>query len=186
MSFSYNKPPDNLSSFNSRPSLVEVVEQSGVHLRRAGKELVGLCPFHDEKTPSFYVNPTKEVEVFYCHGCGAKGDVFGYVMQIQGVDFKGALAHLGLAGTSRRLKPMKSPERIAAEVMVAWAKKTSLALSFRMRLLARGMDGEKGPDELCNRQWNILEVLDDDLANAVLLPELWKQRNIVEGIVHGC
>jgi len=100
---------DESSPHVERPSLVEVVEQSSVHLRRAGKELVGLCPFHDEKTPSFYVNPTKEVEVFYCHGCGAKGDVFGYVMQIQGVDFKGALAHLGLASTPRRLKPMKPP-----------------------------------------------------------------------------
>ena len=107
-------------------------------------------------------------------------------MLFNGVDFKGALAHLGLAGTPRRLKPMKSPERIAAETITAWAKKTSLALSFRMRLLARAMTGEKESDELCTRQWDILETLDDDLANPQLLPELWKQRDIVGGIVNGC
>jgi len=166
-----------------RPSIIEVVEGYGVSLRRSGKEYIALCPLHSEKTPSFYLNEDKGL--FHCWGCGEGGDVFDFVMQIEGVDFKEALAHLGLASTPRRLKPMKFPERIAAEVIVAWAKKTSLALSFRMRLLARGMEWEKG-DEYCSRQWNILEVLDDDLTDATLLPGLWRQRDVVEGIVNGC
>lgn len=46
-------------------------------LVRRGKELVGLCPFHDEKTPSFMLDPKKNL--FYCHGCGTGGDVIAYV-----------------------------------------------------------------------------------------------------------
>jgi len=175
---------DESSPQVERPSLVAIVEHSGVHLRRAGKELVALCPFHNEKTPSFSVNPDKQV--WHCHGCQAGGDVFSYVMELKGIGFIEAKRYLGMDSTRRFLKPVKSPERMVAEALVAWAKKTSLALSFRMQLLARGMTGEEGADELCSRQWHLLEVMDEDLTDATLLPGLWKQRDVVERIANGC
>ena len=59
-------------------------------LRRSGaNELQGLCPFHDERTPSFGVNPVEKV--YYCFGCQAAGDAFTFVQETEGVDFKGAL-----------------------------------------------------------------------------------------------
>ena len=59
-------------------------------LRRAGATShVGLCPFHEERTPSFSVDPVKKV--YHCFGCGAGGDVFKFVMETEGVDFPGAL-----------------------------------------------------------------------------------------------
>ncbi len=59
-------------------------------LRRAGPSAYeGLCPFHDERTPSFGINPASKV--YYCFGCQAKGDVFTFVQETEGVDFKGAL-----------------------------------------------------------------------------------------------
>ncbi|MDQ3849404.1 MAG: DNA primase, partial [Actinomycetota bacterium] len=59
-------------------------------LRRAGaSRLTGLCPFHDERTPSFGINPVEKV--YYCFGCQASGDAFTFVMETEGVDFKGAL-----------------------------------------------------------------------------------------------
>ena len=62
-------------------------------LRRAGaNEYVGRCPFHDERTPSFGVNPIEKV--YYCFGCQASGDVFTFVMETQGLDFPGALETL--------------------------------------------------------------------------------------------
>jgi len=125
----------NSKSTLPRPSIVEVVEHSGVHLRRAGKELLGLCPLHDEKSPSFSVNPDKEK--FYCHGCHAGGDVFAYVMQLKGLTFVEAKSYLGVDGPRRFLKPMKSAERIAAEVVTAWSRKTSLVLSAKMREIGR-------------------------------------------------
>jgi DNA primase len=59
-------------------------------LRRAGPSAYeGLCPFHDERTPSFGINPASKV--YYCFGCQAKGDVFTFVQETEGVDFKEAL-----------------------------------------------------------------------------------------------
>jgi DNA primase len=62
-------------------------------LRRAGPtEYVGRCPFHDERTPSFGVNPVEKV--YHCFGCQASGDVFRFVMETEGLDFSGALQAL--------------------------------------------------------------------------------------------
>ncbi len=59
-------------------------------LRRAGQSRYeGLCPFHEERTPSFGIDPTQKV--YYCFGCQAAGDVFTFVQETEGVDFKGAL-----------------------------------------------------------------------------------------------
>ena len=63
---------------------------SRTELKRAGaNRYTGLCPFHDERTPSFGINPAEKV--YHCFGCGAGGDAFAFVMETEGVDFKGAL-----------------------------------------------------------------------------------------------
>src|SRR6185312_8159742 len=68
---------------------VEVVS-ARTELRRAGPaRYEGLCPFHDERTPSFGIDPTQKV--YYCFGCQASGDVFTFVQESEGVDFKGSL-----------------------------------------------------------------------------------------------
>jgi DNA primase len=68
---------------------VELVS-SRTELRRAGPaRYEGLCPFHDERSPSFGIDPGQKV--YYCFGCQASGDVFTFVQEIEGVDFKGAL-----------------------------------------------------------------------------------------------
>jgi DNA primase len=64
--------------------------QARTELRRAGPaRYEGLCPFHDERTPSFGIDPQQKV--YYCFGCQASGDVFTFVQETEGVDFKGAL-----------------------------------------------------------------------------------------------
>ncbi len=75
-----------------RADLVEVVGQA-VPLRRSGKDWKGKCPFHEDRTPSFYVVPDKG---FYkCFGCGESGDVFTFLMKRQGMDFLDTVRHLG-------------------------------------------------------------------------------------------
>src|ERR687884_676860 len=62
-------------------------------LKRAGaRRLQGLCPFHDERTPSFGIDPVEKL--YHCFGCGAGGDVFSFVMETEGLDFAGALEAL--------------------------------------------------------------------------------------------
>jgi DNA primase len=65
---------------------------SKTDLRRVGSRLTGLCPFHDERTPSFSVNV--QDKLFYCFGCHAKGDAIGFVEQTEGVDFREAVEFL--------------------------------------------------------------------------------------------
>lgn len=80
-----------IAEVRSRASILEVVSERVV-LKRAGKEHKGLCPFHNEKTPSFTVN--EEKRIFKCFGCGEAGDVFGFVQKVQGTDFIDAVRYL--------------------------------------------------------------------------------------------
>src|SRR5690348_13961303 len=80
-----------IDEVRSRADLTEVIG-AHVRLRRAGRNFVGLCPFHNEKTPSFAVN--LERGFFHCFGCGAGGTVFDFLMKIEGLTFPEALQSL--------------------------------------------------------------------------------------------
>lgn len=82
---------DPVDEVRERCDLVEIVSQY-VNLRRSGRTMVGLCPFHNEKTPSFHVNP--ERQRWKCFGCGEGGDVFTFVQKIDNLTFREALEHL--------------------------------------------------------------------------------------------
>ena len=73
----------------SRSDIVEVVSSYNVQLKRSGARFKGCCPFHKEKTPSFHVDPAKQI--YHCFGCGAGGDVFNFVQQSEGADFPTAM-----------------------------------------------------------------------------------------------
>ena len=64
--------------------IVDVISQY-VTLKRSGRNFLGLCPFHKEKTPSFSVSPDKQI--FHCFGCGAGGNVFHFISKIENVNF---------------------------------------------------------------------------------------------------
>ncbi|HEX9666697.1 MAG TPA: DNA primase [Thermodesulfobacteriota bacterium] len=74
-----------------RLSITGLVE-TYVSLKRAGRGFVGLCPFHDDKNPSFHVND--DIGVFHCFGCGAGGDIIGFVMKYKNLSFKEAVDEL--------------------------------------------------------------------------------------------
>ncbi len=71
---------------------IEELIGADIELIPAGKNLKGLCPFHNEKSPSFNVSPDRGS--YYCFGCGAKGDVFTYIQETKGVEFREALSEL--------------------------------------------------------------------------------------------
>lgn len=78
----------SLEDFKAQCDIVKVVSHY-VALEKAGSSYKGLCPFHEEKTPSFYVNPVKGF--FHCFGCGASGDVIEFVKKIENVSFSEAV-----------------------------------------------------------------------------------------------
>ena len=77
-----------VQQIKERLSIEEIVS-SYIKLDRAGANLKAKCPFHNEKTPSFFVSPDRGS--YYCFGCGASGDIFTFVEEFEGLDFKGAL-----------------------------------------------------------------------------------------------
>ena len=105
-------------------SPIEQVVAEHVKLRRSGAELIGCCPFHADKFPSFGVNPAKGV--FCCHACGAGGDVYQFIELLLKCGFREALSHLAeRAGLeTETFKP--SPE-LTAKVQAMTARRTEEA-----------------------------------------------------------
>ena len=91
---------DDIASVRAASDIVNVVSEH-VGLKRVGRRWVGLCPFHSEKSGSFSVNA--EEKLYYCFGCGAKGDVITFVREIEHLDFVGAVEKLAAkAGVALR------------------------------------------------------------------------------------
>jgi hypothetical protein len=82
-----------IAEAKSKIDLANVITGSGVKLKNHFGKLNGLCPFHAENTPSFYVFDQK----YHCFGCGEHGDVIDYIQRLYGYSFKNALKHLGIA-----------------------------------------------------------------------------------------
>lgn len=77
-----------METLRNQADIVQVVSDRVV-LKRAGRRFSGLCPFHSEKSPSFFVDP--ERRMYHCFGCGAGGDVFAFVMEVEGFSFAEAV-----------------------------------------------------------------------------------------------
>src|SRR5580692_2039952 len=82
---------DEVAEVKSRLEITEVVG-AYLPLKQSGRNLKAPCPFHQEKTASFMVSPDKGI--YHCFGCGEGGDIFSFVMKMEGVDFKQALEML--------------------------------------------------------------------------------------------
>ena len=101
----------DVQALQGRVDLGELVGRY-VELRRAGSELVGRCPFHEERTPSFTVNTAKGF--VHCFGCGAHHDAVGFVMAYRGLDFRSAVREIdagALADAGERPTPV--PRQVA-------------------------------------------------------------------------
>ncbi|MFN2432086.1 MAG: DNA primase [Gemmatimonadota bacterium] len=140
-------PEELLQEIRERVDLVELVGE-GVQLRKRGRNFVGLCPFHRERTPSFNVNP--ELQIFKCFGCGAGGNALTYLMARENLDFPEAARRLaaraGLelpeaGGEARpRWEPLHGANAFAAEFYERALRESSAASPARAYLDARGVD----------------------------------------------
>ncbi len=105
-----------IEDIRQRSDIVDVIG-ARVPLKRSGTTFKGLCPFHSEKTPSFHVNPQRQI--FHCFGCGAGGDVFSFLMKSEGVTFSTAVRMLAeKAGIPIELSEGEDPDRDEKEVLL--------------------------------------------------------------------
>jgi len=133
-----------LERLRSEVDIVSLISEY-VHLRRSGKNFVGLCPFHQEKTPSFTVSP--ERKMFYCFGCHAGGDAITFLMKIENLTFSEAVETL-----ARRMG-LKVPERAGGdqERKEKYYKVNELACSFFENCL-NSPEGKEARDYLARRE----------------------------------
>ena len=106
-------PREVIDEVRLQNDIVEVISQY-VPLKQKGNSYFGLCPFHNEKTASFSVNSEKQF--YYCFGCGAAGNVFSFLMEMENMDFPEAMKKLAERAHITLPEPEKSAQVIAAEL----------------------------------------------------------------------
>jgi DNA primase len=138
---------EKLQELRDRVDLVAVVQRR-VQLKRSGRDLRGLCPFHGEKTPSFYVVPDKRI--FHCFGCGKTGDAIKFVMELEGKSFREAIEQLAVeAGVE--LAPEDPLEARRSARRAALAEVNDKACTFYERVLWEHPRGKIARDHLAQR-----------------------------------
>lgn len=132
-------PDEKVREVADRLSIVDVVSEY-VQLRKAGANYTGLCPFHAEKTPSFNVNPARDI--FHCFGCGVGGNAFSFIMKIEGLSFPEAVKmmarRVGVTIEERQLTPA---ERQAHDERQTFQRINELASSFFRTSLEQRPEG---------------------------------------------
>jgi len=157
---------EKLQELRDRVDLVAVVQRR-VPLKKSGHDWKGLCPFHGEKTSSFYVVPDKKM--FHCFGCGVSGDAIKFVMQTEGRSFREAVEQLaGEAGVD--LTPPDPEEARRSARRASLAEVNEKACTFYERVLWEHPKGEVAREHLRRRG------ITEDTARAWRLgyaPGLW-------------
>jgi DNA primase len=134
-----------LREIRDRADIVEVVSET-VRLSRSGASFRGLCPFHREKTPSFFVHPAKQI--FHCFGCGEGGSVFHFLMKARNLSFGEAVEDLAERyGVSIRYEKGPAPERPQEDLY-----RILQAASETYRELLRSSPAGKGAREFLRRR----------------------------------
>jgi len=142
-------PEEKIQEIRERTDIVEVI--SGyLPLKRSGDNHLGLCPFHGEKTPSFNVNASRQI--FHCFGCDAGGNVFGFLMRMEGISFPDAARRLaervGVTIEDRNLPPEEVQRRAKRERLLGINQAAS---EFYQRILLSEAEGESGRRYLAKR-----------------------------------
>lgn len=132
----------NVEKIKERLSIEDVIS-SYIKLDRAGKNLKGKCPFHNEKTPSFFVSPDRGG--YYCFGCGEKGDIFSFVEKFEGLDFMGAMKLLAeRAGVELEFNNANDSQKTEKERLLAVMEEATKFFESGLKNSQQAIDYVKG------------------------------------------
>lgn len=143
-------PQEILDEIVARCDIVSVVNEY-VPLKRKGSNYQGLCPFHNEKTPSFSVSPGKQI--FHCFGCGKGGNVFRFIMEIEGISFMEAVEKLAKRANVRLPeKEMTAEQKHRLEQRKRYLQINDFAARYYHKVLMESIQGKPYRDYLKKRQ----------------------------------
>lgn len=139
-------PDQELEKIRSQIDIVQIIGER-IPVKRSGRHFKACCPFHQEKTPSFMINP--ERQIFHCFGCGEGGDVFSFLMKFDGYDFPEAVEKLAdrLGMVLSKAEGSGAPARSEKDLLF---RINSLAARFFQAMLTEPL-GRKGKDYLTGR-----------------------------------
>jgi DNA primase len=156
---------DSTDKIKQRLSIVDVVG-SYLDLKKSGKNYKAVCPFHAEDTPSFMVSP--ELGIYKCFGCGAAGDIFTFVQEMDGLEFYEALKKLAeRAGVE--LEQRRPPDDSSGKRKIY--KINEQACEFYSHILLNHKSGKKGLDYLTKKRGLSLDVI--KAFNLGYAPKSW-------------
>ena len=139
---------DPVAEIRDRLEIVDLIHQYVPSLKKAGNSHKGLCPFHNEKSPSFIVFPN--TQSYHCFGCGKSGDIFNFYMEMEKVDFREALLELGQrAGvevTSTTPRPPEEDEKRKRLIEI-----NELAAMWFNHILVNATQGAAGREVIAGR-----------------------------------
>jgi DNA primase len=142
-------PSETINRIQNAANIVDIVGDSVV-LKKSGRNYLGLCPFHAEKTPSFTVSPEKQI--FYCFGCHNGGNVFNFVMQHEGISFPEAVRSIagryGIEVPDHRLSPEQKRQLSEKDKLY---RVNEIALSFFQSALHNSRTGQHAMTYLLGR-----------------------------------
>ncbi|MCX6784787.1 MAG: DNA primase, partial [Candidatus Komeilibacteria bacterium] len=164
--------PNPSEEIKAKIDLIDFIQEY-IRLTPAGSNFRAVCPFHREKTPSFMVSPEKQI--WHCFGCGEGGDIFGFLMKMEGLDFGEALRTLaGRAGVAlTTYQPQEQSRRSQALVIMQrtndffqkqlWSPEGKIALAYLQN---------RGIKEETIKAWQLGYAANDDTA----LFSFWKNQ----------
>jgi DNA primase len=148
-----------IARIKDKLDIVQVISEY-VILKKAGRNYIGLCPFHKEKTPSFSVNPVKQI--FKCFGCGAAGDAIAFLMKIHNQNFNEVIADLAQK-FGIELPQFKGGGASNTELKKQLLKANKLAAEFYHKALDSYAQGKKVKDYLTKR-----DITDDVIKDYMI------------------
>lgn len=174
----------NTEQIKEKLDIVEVI--SGyIKVEKSGINYKARCPFHNEKTPSFFISSTRQS--FYCFGCGVKGDIFSFVEQFEGLDFKGALTSLadkaGIKLTSFKNEDIGDNKDQLFEIMEVATKMYEKNLNHNKP--AMSYLTKRGLSENSIKKWRIGFALDEwrNLHDHLLGQKFSKETMLEAGLI---
>lgn len=156
---------DKIQEVRDATSIEEIISQH-VTLKKRGRGFIGLCPFHQEKTPSFHVDP--ERQFFHCFGCNEGGNVFTFLMKIEGISFPEAVRTLAEKANIPLPQDTSGPDHEKETEVLYHANQ--LAADFYKQCLYETNAGKKALTYLTERNFSEETIRQFDLGYA---PNLW-------------